>query len=887
MYARRRISTAATALDPEAQQRTFRRATSPKEHVESYDGEDHPSDRRRPRRPRPADEARRRSHHPAGRRGGRPEDAADWSARTRAPVGCSRRALSLFVAGSVLVVGIAASTFGGLWWDRHQQKAGEVSASDTAGVVSGAIGATLRSDRNFDAAVQAMVLTNPALTNRQLAAWSTAMNVRERHPGTAGFAFIEPVAASQLPGFVASVEADPPSGSSRSPYAVVPPGQRAQYCLPRLGVQYRPFGVPIGLDLCALARSPLDGVARSGASAFMTFRSILAAGSIPPAYANKLAQRFKDLIVLVTPAYRLGTRPRTAAQRVASLDGWMLGTFSIHALLRAGVRGTTHVRVMLGYRQGSGPWHAIGTAGAAPGSRLTATRTIRTGPGMSAQIDAVVTSSVGTSPFLTGLLVTLAGAAVSCVIFGFLLYFATSRHRAIELVERRTRELRHQALHDALTDLPNRALLFDRADHMLDRARREPRAVAALYVDLDDFKEINDTLGHRAGDELLRAVATRIRTVLRASDTVGRLGGDEFLVLVEGDSLDAGPELVAQRLLGVLAEPFLLETPEQIVVSVRASVGAAVGPCQTADELIRDADLALYVAKAAGKGRVMIFKPEMQAAIDDRVELEIDLHRALVEGELFVLYQPIVDLHTTRAKGAEALVRWRHPTRGVIGPDAFVPLAEETGLIVPLGRFVLDQACRQAATWREDGHHLRVAVNVSPRQLDSDSIVDDVRLALERHCLPATSLTLELTETTLMEDTDSTMRTLASLKELGVRISVDDFGTGYSSLSYLRKFPIDTLKIDRSFITRLEDSAASGPLVHSIVELGRALGIETLAEGIEDPSQLAWLQREHCDSGQGFLFGEPLVAEELEARFLRLDVSAAGHPADRSSVSPS
>ncbi len=776
-----------------------------------------------------------------------------------------RRVFLLFVACAVLVVGVAASSLGGLWWDHYQHGSISASATDTAGAVTAAIGDALRADRNFDAGVEAMVATDPGLTNRQLVAWSSSTGVMARYPGTAGFVFVVPVAATALPSFIASVEADPPNGAAATPYFVVPPGQRAQYCLERFGYEYISSGLPIGLDLCALNGSDLLAVVRSGQTEFDTFRVIAKAGSVPAAYAKAVLLSYGNLFVMISPTYRAGSSPDTPAERAASFEGWMVGTFNIRALLGSGLGATSHVKVALRYRHGPWPWAPIGVAGTAPGAHLSVTRTIGVGPGLNSRIQAVVTSSVSTDPFLGGLLVGIAGSIFSILLFGFLAYLANSRRRAMQLVERRTVELRHRAMHDALTDLPNRALLFDRAERMLLRARREPTVVGALYLDLDDFKEVNDTLGHQSGDALLQAVAARIRTVLRESDTVGRLGGDEFLVLVEASFLEPGPELVAERVLAAFAEPFVLETPGRDVLSLHASIGVAIDAGGSADALIRDADIALYAAKAAGKDRIVVFRQEMQIAADDRRALEAELRRALEEGQLFVRYQPIVDLATMVPKAAEALVRWRHPTRGVLGPDVFMPLAEETGLVVPLGRFVLDRACQQWAEWRAHGHALDISVNVSARQLESDRIVGDVRRALEQYHLPTGALTLELTETSLMADPGRVTGILARLKKLGVRLALDDFGTGYSSLSYLSKFSIDVLKIDRSFIALLDD-VASGPLVHSVIELGRALSIETIAEGIEDSAQLAWLLRERCDSGQGFLFGRPVSPEELEAR---------------------
>jgi diguanylate cyclase (GGDEF)-like protein/PAS domain S-box-containing protein len=425
--------------------------------------------------------------------------------------------------------------------------------------------------------------------------------------------------------------------------------------------------------------------------------------------------------------------------------------------------------------------------------------------------------------------------------------------------------LRHQAFHDALTGLPNRILALDRAEQMLARARRNSLPAAALYVDLDGFKDVNDRFGHAAGDELLRLVAGRLASLVREGDTAARLAGDEFVVLLEGSALDAGPELVAERLLEVLRRPYDMneEIGRQLVIT--PSVGIAMGGPGTADELLRDADVALYEAKRAGGDRYVHFESSMQMAAHDRLTLEMDLSDALDREELFLLYQPTFDLQSASIIGVEALIRWHHPTRGVVEPGQFIPIAEKSGLIVQIGRWVLDEACRQAAAWHAAGRTLGMSVNVSAVQLDQDDLLADVRHALERSGLDPGDLTLEITETTLMRDADAAAGRLASLKALGVRIAIDDFGTGYSSLAYLRQFPVDALKIDRSFISGIASSKESNALIHTLVQLGKTLSIETLAEGIEESTQLKVLQRESCDQGQGFLFARPLTADAIEA----------------------
>ena len=426
------------------------------------------------------------------------------------------------------------------------------------------------------------------------------------------------------------------------------------------------------------------------------------------------------------------------------------------------------------------------------------------------------------------------------------------------------RALVHQSLHDGLTGLPNRVLVIDRAEQMLARARRHRTPVAALYLDIDGFKQVNDRFGHAAGDELLRAVAARLTGTLREADTAGRLGGDEFVVLLEDFRADAGPELVAERICQVLAQPIELESLDGRVVSVTTSVGIAVGQRPSADDLLRDADLALYESKAAGKNRWTVFESKMHTVVQDRLNLDMDLRDAVEHGEFFLVYQPTFDLRSERVTGVEALIRWQHPTRGLISPEVFIPLAEQSGLIVEIGRWVLHAACAQAAVWHAQGHSLGVSVNVSARQLDTDLFIGEVADALAASGLDAASLTLEITETALMRDIDVAARRLRALKSLGVRLAIDDFGTGYSSLAYLRKFPVDALKIDRSFISGVASSGDSKALIHTLVQLGKTLGLETLGEGIEDDGQLETLRREQCDFGQGFLFARPLDAAAIE-----------------------
>jgi diguanylate cyclase (GGDEF)-like protein len=461
----------------------------------------------------------------------------------------------------------------------------------------------------------------------------------------------------------------------------------------------------------------------------------------------------------------------------------------------------------------------------------------------------------------------LAGITLSVLVglLGFVL--GTSRARALALVSVKTGELRHQALHDSLTGLPNRELIMDRVGQLLARNRRNGTMARAMYVDLDDFKNVNDTLGHATGDQLLLAVAERLVATLRDADTIGRMGGDEFVVLIEGGSLHTRPELVAERLLEVMRQPFELDTVP-MPLTVTASVGIAIGDRSSPGELLRDADVALYLAKAAGKNCYEVFRPGMDTDIRQGYELEFDLRRALEDRQFRLVYQPIYNLDDLSLVGVEALLRWEHPVLGLLQPDKFIRLLESSGQIVQVGRWVLIEACRQMAAWHARGTVIAVSVNVSGRQLDHDVVVDHVREALELSGLDPAMLTLEITETALMRDTETSARRLSELKALGVQLAIDDFGTGYSSLAYIQKFSVDCLKIDRTFINAVGNSPESRALIRTLVQLGRDLGLKTLAEGVETTEQVDRLRDERVDQAQGFLMSRPLDPDTLASTIL-------------------
>jgi diguanylate cyclase (GGDEF)-like protein len=434
-----------------------------------------------------------------------------------------------------------------------------------------------------------------------------------------------------------------------------------------------------------------------------------------------------------------------------------------------------------------------------------------------------------------------------------------------DITERRRSESRiaYMATHDSLTGLPNRSFLHDRLSQLLLAAAKgdangSARPAALLLLDLDRFKEINDTLGHAAGDRLLRMVAERLRNLLGDGTLVARLGGDEFAILHSVESAGHVATL-SQRIIDALIAPYDLEGHQ---ANIGASIGISLAPRDGLDPevLLRCADLALYRAKAQGRGGFAFFESEMTASAQHRRVLELELREALVLGQFEVYYQPQINLNTGRVSGAEALIRWRHPERGIVGPSEFISIAEEVGLIVPIGEWIMRQACRDAAVWRKG---TRVAVNMSAVQFRNDHLAEMVVSALSASGLPPARLELEITESVLLEETEVTLRTLHQLRGLGVRVSLDDFGTGYSSLSYLRSFPFDKIKIDRSFVQEVAASGNGAAIVRAIASLGASLGMETTAEGVETQEQLELIRREGCTEAQGFYFSAPRPAEEL------------------------
>jgi diguanylate cyclase (GGDEF)-like protein len=763
------------------------------------------------------------------------------------------------VAFAILLTGVIVSVAGGLWWRSSVQGEHTRAFERTASDVSTTLAAMLRRDADFVTTLRAIMSVQPQMSASRFDRWFAELNGYERQVGGLGTSIIARVPPGELSSFLARRDADPAFRAliGGRPERVLVEG--APTCLLVAGVsESGRLGAAVAHALQGDWCEPSSPI---GISQAIPMRTQADTGGmlVLPVTAHGVETMFFQ-----TAFYRGDAPLRSITQRRRAVAGWISSSFDIPAVVRAAMKGHNGLGVALYHANPGQPVALINRVGVVARTDTPHYRASFKIDGPWALVVSQGATAGGLSPELQGLLVTLIGIAVSGLLFALVLVLARSREHALGMVRAKTSELRHQALHDALTGLPNRLLALDRAEQMLARAARAHRPMAALYIDLDGFKHVNDTFGHAAGDELLCAVARRLNTVLRDGDTAARLSGDEFLVLLEPGDLDAGPELVAERLLGLLRRPYEVPRARGRRLSLTASIGIALAVDGTPDELLYAADLALYRAKTGGRDQSVVFRSEMETASRDRLTLEMDLVDALERArQLFLEYQPIVDLHSERIVGVEALIRWQHPTRGVLSPCDFIPLAEETGQIVPIGRWALREATRQAAQWARDGHELGVAVNVSARQLDADELVGDVRRALGESGLRPDALTLEITETALMRDARATVQRLRSLKRLGVRIAIDDFGTGYSSLAYLRQFPADSLKIDRAFVAGVASSRDSLALIETLVQLGSSLGIKTLAEGIEDTAQLRALQRAGCDLAQGFLFSRPVSAETV------------------------
>jgi diguanylate cyclase (GGDEF)-like protein len=755
----------------------------------------------------------------------------------------------------ILLVGLGASALLAAQWRASVQSANRKAFQSTTAGLNSRLGSSLQANIDLTRTLRAVATMEPGADETRFRDWYGAIQVGGVADAAVAATLIERVPAADLAGFRRAVESDAAFRSLvGGRFQIDPAGSRAVYCLTRafVGTTFARGAYPVLLDYCAPV---LPVVGRSPFPALMNTAIDSGAAVVVPVGGTGGS----PLAASAVAVYRAGAPVATVAERRAAVSGFIATTFNPTVLLGSLLIGHSSVSIEL--------YHS--NDGAAPVLIASAGPMIRTSAfhARSSLGSGWVVAEAGTygvSAADTQELVVLGwGAVITLSILLVYLVLLRSRSRAWGLLAKKTDELAYVAMHDPLTGLPNRSLVLDRAQQLLARGRRLETPVTALYLDIDGFKQINDAVGHRLADEVLRQTAGRLQGVMREGDTVGRLGADQFVMLI--DPLDGGgAELVAERVQEVLARPVELPEPARSAISITVSVGIATGLPDSAEDLLRDADLALRDAKAKGRGTHAVFESAMGDEVQDRTELEMSLAQALAGEQFWLVYQPIVELDTQRVSGVEALLRWRHPVRGDTTPDVFIPIAEQSGLIVPIGRWVLEQACAQCTAWHQKGHLLGVSVNVSARQFERADFVQQVRDVLTASGLDAAWLTLEITETALMSQPAATEAMLVELKALGVHIAVDDFGTGYSSLGYLRQFPIDSLKLDRSFITGLARSAEANALAHTLIQLGKTLGLRTVAEGVEAYTQLAQLQLEGCDYAQGYLFARPLPPEALE-----------------------
>jgi diguanylate cyclase (GGDEF)-like protein len=764
------------------------------------------------------------------------------------------------IGALILLIGFGASAYLADQRSSSLAQDNQRSFQVTAGDVSDALTAKLDANIDLTRTMRAVASLEPNAGEARYVRWYAELRRGLAHGSqSADAVLIVPVAASSLPAFERQALADPfLRRQLHGSYQVIPPGVRPAYCLERAIVGPTEFSAqyPLSFDYCA---PKIPGV---GASPYLgLIRTVTDRGSFIVMPITAIPGL--SIVAIGAAVYRSGAPIATVAERRAAVIGYISTTFDPTSMLRSVVANHHTVSLALYHSNPGGALQLVGRFGQ-PVRGDFARRSLEGGWVLTVSgkppVEAAATAQ--------GLVVLAVGVLLTLLLFGFYRVLALSRQRAWGLVGEKTQELEYRVLHDPLTGLPNRHLVLDRAEHVLARARRIDVPVTVLFVDIDGFKLINDRFGHQTGDDVLRQVAQRLAGVLRDSDTVGRLGGDEFVLVLDCTGADAAhPELVAERILAALRKPLELPASRHAPVVISASIGIASALSDSAEDLLQDADIAMYQAKAAGKGGYVLFEDSMQAAIADRLTLELDLADALEADQLYLDYQPVLNLASEQVVGVEALLRWQHPTRGAIEPDGFVPLAEASGMIAPIGRWVLGQVCAQGAAWRARGFAIGVSVNVTARQFERPEFLEEVRAALADSNLEPALLTLEITEATMIRRPANTGRLLAALRELGVGIAVDDFGTGYSSLGYLRQFPIDAVKIDRSFVSGLTGSGDASALAHTLIQLGKTLGIKTLAEGVEEDGQLDRLRAEGCDLAQGFLFAHPLSPAQLE-RFL-------------------
>ncbi|HEY4427773.1 MAG TPA: EAL domain-containing protein [Solirubrobacteraceae bacterium] len=760
-------------------------------------------------------------------------------------------ALACVAVGTVASVLVANSVA-----DKDATKARQAfHQSVTSTGIASTVRLAVQQEEDLQVSASTFFAANPRASASEFTAWAGYANALRRYPELQKLGFVAFVKAPEPVISTPRVALGASSLRLRS-------AQRTTSALRT--VVTKPAPSYFCVAVAQLARGVRGGAASSGGRCALSHRLLSARDTGTSTYSPAKVGHTAALSI-VTPVYHGGGLPSSVAARRGAFAGWLREVLVPGVVLAEALRGHPEGAVRVRYRA---PGANVAFAAGAPQQSAQSTTTDLHDGWTVRSFGPVAPAGL----FGDGHALVLMGAGVLLsLLLGLLIFILGTRVQARIAPARPARGVPHEDLYDPLTGLPNRALMLDRAERLLSRAGRESGLLAgALFIDIDWFKDVNEKIGESAGEQLLTIVADRLSGVIRAQDSVGRLGGDEFVVLVESAARGARLESLARRIIEALHKPVELDDfgPSFYVT---ASIGVAFGRYESADDLLRDARLAMYAAKSAGKDRYTLFNANMRSVTESRAVLEVELNTALQERQFFLLYEPIYDLRTRKVAALEALVRWMHPVKGVLDPSEFIPLAEETGLIVPIGRWMMEEACTRAAAWNVGGHRIGMSVEVSASQLNREGFVTDVRRALQQSGLEPAMLTLEIAETTVMQDIAAAAERLREIKGLGVRIAIDDFGSAYAYHSDLQRLPLDYLKVDRSSLAASEDEAYRRWLLEAILIVGRDLSLAVIANGIEDYQQMTTLQVMGCSMAQGPFMGRPTpvdaIATVLDAPF--------------------
>jgi diguanylate cyclase (GGDEF)-like protein len=787
----------------------------------------------------------------------------------------ARKALSAVVALLLIAAGTVASLLVAHAVANSDATEGRSNFQQSSASVASSVKLAIQREEELAVSASTFFANNPKASPAEFAKWVKWARTLHRFPELDNLGLLTLVRKAQLPAFDAQVTGHalrPTTTATGAPTAtgtttvagtaaaiaaavakVVPATNHHYYCLTSAElVRSVTLAAPAGLDYCA--RTPTLLYARDEGRSRYT-----------PVSVGQ-----SEALSIETPVYRGNATPVSVFGRTAASVGWLREVLLPGVVLTQVLKGHPAMAARLSYNADGA--NVAFTSGTSQSGGQSVTTSLHNGWTVTSYASAAAASVFSDGDAL----MLLIGGVVLSLLVGVLVFVLGSPRTPAAPVQADTPEGPHDDLHDVLTGLPNRPLMMDRAECMLARAGRQSGLlVGALFIDIDWFKDVNEKLGRDAGDQLLKNVAERLDTVVRAGDTVGRLGDDEFVILVESAARGARLDALARRVIEALHKPFELEDfgPNFFMT---ASIGLAFGRYANPDDLLRDAQLALHAAKAAGKDRYTLFNANMRSVIEGRGVLEVELNAALADRQFSLLYQPIYDLSTGKVGGLEARIRWEHPKKGDVPPEDFIPLAEETGLIVPIGRWVMEEACNQAAAWNVAGHRVGISVKVSAAQLNRGGFPTDVLRALQQSGIEPSLLTLDIAEATVMSDVSAAVARLEEIKRLGVRIAIDDFGgSGYAHHGDLRRLPVDFLKVDRSSLAAAEDEDYRSWLLEAILIVGRDLSLTVVAKGIETYEQMTTLQAMGCTMAQGLFMGKPTQVDGVESLF-EVDLPAAG-----------